>query len=95
MSDLSAAVQQRKPIVPKKCNRWVSLPLNPSYALQGEQPVDVAVWALVDDIVAIDAGDKRLTAVDWKSGTNMRIIDVVAPFCGEAEMLEQIAALGS
>ena len=55
---------------------------------KGEQPVGVALWALADDLVAkrIDAGDKRLAAVEWKSGTNMRIIDVVAPFGGEAEM---------
>jgi cytolysin-activating lysine-acyltransferase len=37
----------------------------------------------------IDAGDKRLDAVEWKSGVNMRIIDIVAPFGGEAEMREQ------
>jgi cytolysin-activating lysine-acyltransferase len=59
---------------------------------KGEQPVGVAVWALVDEMVAkrIDAGDKRLTAVEWKSGTNMRIVDVVAPFGGEAEMRGQL-----
>jgi cytolysin-activating lysine-acyltransferase len=59
---------------------------------QGDRPVGVAVWALVDETVAkrIDAGDKRLTAVEWKSGTNMRIIDIVAPFGGEAEMRTQI-----
>jgi cytolysin-activating lysine-acyltransferase len=41
----------------------------------------VAIWALVDDPVArrIDANDKRLTAVEWMSGTNMRIVDIVAP----------------
>ena len=55
---------------------------------KGEQPVGVALWALADDLVAkrIDAGDKRLTAVEWKSGGHMRMIDVVAPFGGEAEM---------
>lgn len=60
---------------------------------KGEQPVGVAVWALADDLVAqrIDAGDKRLTAVEWKSGANMRILDVVAPFGAEAEMREQVA----
>jgi len=59
---------------------------------KGEQPVGVAIWALADEIVAkrIDGGDKRLTAVEWKSGTNMRMIDVVAPFGGEAEMRGQI-----
>jgi cytolysin-activating lysine-acyltransferase len=58
---------------------------------KGEQPVGVALWALVDDLVArrIDAGDKRLAAVEWKSGSNLRIVDIVAPFGGEAEMREQ------
>ena len=61
---------------------------------KGEQPVGVAVWALVDDLVAkrIDGGEKRLTAVEWKSGASMRILDVVAPFGAEAEMREQVAA---
>lgn len=31
-----------------------------------------------------------ITAVEWKSGTNMRIVDIVAPFGGEAEMRGQI-----
>jgi hypothetical protein len=61
-------------------------------ACKGEQPVGVAVWALADDLVAqrIDAGDRRLTAVEWKSGSNLRIIELVAPFGGEAEMREQV-----
>jgi cytolysin-activating lysine-acyltransferase len=55
---------------------------------RGEQPVGVALWALADDLVAkrIDAGDKRLSAVEWKSGALLRIIDTVAPFGGEVEM---------
>jgi cytolysin-activating lysine-acyltransferase len=59
---------------------------------QGEQPVGVVLWALVDKLVAkrIDAGDRRLTAVEWKSGTDLRIIDIVAPFGGEAEMRGQV-----
>jgi cytolysin-activating lysine-acyltransferase len=61
----------------------------------GEQPVGVALWALVDDTVAkrIDAGDNRLSAVEWKSGSNMRIVELVAPFGGEAEIRESIARL--
>ena len=60
---------------------------------KGEQPVGVVLWALVDKLVAqrIDAGDKRLTAVEWKSGSTMRIVDIVAPFGGEAEMRNQLA----
>ena len=59
---------------------------------KGEQPVGVALWALADDLVAerIDAGDRRLTAVEWKSGTALRIVEIVAPFGGEAEMRAQI-----
>jgi cytolysin-activating lysine-acyltransferase len=59
---------------------------------KGEQPVGVALWALADELVAkrIDAGDKRLSAVEWKSGSQMRMIDVVAPFGGEAEMRGQV-----
>jgi len=62
---------------------------------KGEQPVGVAVWALVDDLVAkrIDVGEKRLTAVEWKGGANMRILDVVAPFGAEAEMREQVGSV--
>ena len=59
---------------------------------KGEQPVGVALWALADKLVArrIDAGDRRLTAMEWKSGTTMRIVDIVAPFGGEAEMRNQL-----
>jgi len=62
----------------------------------GERPVGVALWALVDDTVAkrIDAGDRLLAAAEWKSGPHLRIIDVVAPFGGEAEMRKQIAEVG-
>jgi cytolysin-activating lysine-acyltransferase len=28
--------------------------------------------------------------VEWKSGTTMRIVDIVAPFGGEAEMRNQV-----
>jgi cytolysin-activating lysine-acyltransferase len=59
---------------------------------KGEQPVGVALWALSDDLVAkrIDTGDRRLTAVEWKSGTNLRIVELVAPFGGEVEMRGQV-----
>jgi cytolysin-activating lysine-acyltransferase len=61
---------------------------------KGEQPVGVALWALADELVAkrIDAGDRRLSAVEWKSGSSMRIVDIVAPFGGEAEMRAQVSA---
>jgi hypothetical protein len=37
-----------------------------------------------------DAGDKRLTAVEWTSDANLRIVKFIASFDGEAEMLSQI-----
>jgi cytolysin-activating lysine-acyltransferase len=62
---------------------------------KGEQPVGVALWALADDLVAkrIDANNTRLTAVEWKSGSNLRIVELVAPFGGEAEMRAQVNGL--
>ncbi|MBR0988264.1 toxin-activating lysine-acyltransferase [Bradyrhizobium liaoningense] len=59
---------------------------------RGEQPVGVAFWAVADEIVAkrIDAGNVRLTPAEWKSGASRKIIDVVAPFGGEAEMKDQV-----
>ena len=64
---------------------------------KGEQPVGVVLWALTDEIVAkrIDAGNTRLTPAEWKSGTSMRIVDVVAPFGAEAEMRGQISPLNT
>jgi cytolysin-activating lysine-acyltransferase len=61
---------------------------------KGEQPVGVALWALADELVAkrIDADDRRLAAVEWKSGPNLRIVELVAPFGGEAEMREQVGS---
>jgi cytolysin-activating lysine-acyltransferase len=58
----------------------------------GQQPVGVALWALADELVAkrIDAGGNRLSAAEWKSGTLLRIIDIVAPFGGEAEMRSKV-----
>jgi hypothetical protein len=59
----------------------------------GGRSAGAALRALADDVVTkrIDAGDKRLAAVEWKSGSNMRIVDIVAPFGGEAEMREQLS----
>jgi cytolysin-activating lysine-acyltransferase len=59
---------------------------------QGKQPVGVALWALADEAVAkrIDGGEKRLSAAEWKSGKNKRVVELVAPFGGEMEIWESI-----
>jgi cytolysin-activating lysine-acyltransferase len=63
----------------------------------GDVPTGVVLWAQVDDVVAerIDAGIRRLTTAEWQSGSNLRIIEVVAPFGGEAEMRELVTRLAS
>jgi len=48
-----------------------------------------------ESIMRIDAGTTRLTPAEWKSGTMIRIVDVVAPFGGEAEMRGQISQLNT
>jgi cytolysin-activating lysine-acyltransferase len=58
----------------------------------GEQPVGLALWAMVDSSVAarMDAGDNRLTVAEWKCGEEFRIVDVIAPFGREGEMRKSI-----
>ena len=34
----------------------------------------------------------NLAIMEWKSGAMMRIVDVVAPFGGEAEMRDQLTS---
>jgi cytolysin-activating lysine-acyltransferase len=52
---------------------------------------------MADDLVArrIDGGETPLTAVEWKSGSNLRIVDIIAPFGAEAEMREQASSTQS
>ena len=58
---------------------------------KGEQPVGVALWALADDLVArrIDAGETRLAAVEWKSGSQYADHRYRRAVWGEAEMRAQ------
>jgi cytolysin-activating lysine-acyltransferase len=77
---------------------WLAMPpiLLQQFRLfyQGERPVGVVLWALVDDAVArrIDAGERRLSPAEWKCGTEKRIVEVVAPFGGEGEMRASVMA---
>jgi len=50
--------------------------------------VGAALWALLSDAAAarVDAGERRLSAAEWRSGPHHRVIDLVAPFGGEEEM---------
>jgi cytolysin-activating lysine-acyltransferase len=59
-----------------------------------EKPIGVTLWASVNDIVGkrIDLNEKRLTAAEWKSGPQKRIIEIIAPFGGEQEMRDKFIA---
>jgi cytolysin-activating lysine-acyltransferase len=61
---------------------------------QEGQPVGAALWALVSDEVEarLKAGPKRLQLQDWQSGDTMFLVELVAPFGGQDEMLESIKA---
>jgi cytolysin-activating lysine-acyltransferase len=58
----------------------------------GERPVGVVLWALVNAPVQqrLHAGEKRLSAAEWKCGPQREIVDVIAPFGGEEEMRREI-----
>jgi cytolysin-activating lysine-acyltransferase len=58
----------------------------------GERPVGVVLWALVNSAVQqrLRAGEKRLSAAEWKCGPQREIVDVIAPFGGEEEMRREI-----
>jgi cytolysin-activating lysine-acyltransferase len=59
-----------------------------------DRPVGVVLWALASEAVAarIESGEKRLSAAEWRSGSRLRIVDLVAPFGGEEEMRRQVEA---
>ena len=86
----------RRMPVPLGNLEWLVMPTIPLQQFQifykGEQPAAVLLSAQADEIVAkrIDVGDKRLTPAEWRSGTQRRIVDVVAPFGGEVEMRTQL-----
>jgi hypothetical protein len=76
---------------------WGFLQTSNSGCCNGDPSVDVALWALADDLLAepIDANNRRLAAVEWKSRTNIRIIELVAPFSGERRCYDRSNALSS
>lgn len=57
-----------------------------------QKPVDVVFWAFVNGEVAqrLASDDKRLRPQDWKSGDRREVVEIVAPFGGEAEMLKDL-----
>jgi cytolysin-activating lysine-acyltransferase len=49
---------------------------------KGKQPVAFLTWANVSDEVKarLDKGERSLEIADWRSGTNIVVMDCVSPF---------------
>jgi cytolysin-activating lysine-acyltransferase len=54
----------------------------------------IALWAFVDASVEVrlSLGDARLSPSDWKSGENLWLVDLIAPFGGQDSMFGEIKA---
>ncbi|MCP5080984.1 MAG: toxin-activating lysine-acyltransferase [Alphaproteobacteria bacterium] len=54
-----------------------------------DKPIGVALYARVDDEVEerLKSGNARLRPQDWKSGTKLWIVEIIAPFGGHEAML--------
>lgn len=66
---------------------------------KGKQPIAFLTWASVSDEVKkrIESGNNVLELAEWRSGTNIVIIDCVSPFgpteVFEAKFLEDVSSL--
>ena len=60
--------------------------------MKGQAPLGFASWAFVSDAVQarLIAGQPRLAPHEWKSGENLWLIDVVAPFGGTEDLIKDL-----
>ena len=58
------------------------------------QPAGLIIWASVSDEVQarLENNQPRLAPQDWQSGSNLWLIEMIAPFGGQEEMLSEAAA---
>ena len=59
-----------------------------------DRPIGVALWAYVSDEVQerLAQGSTRLAPNDWKSGDNLWLVELIAPFGGQDEMVTDLKA---
>ncbi len=59
-----------------------------------EKPIGVVFWGTVSDEVAtrLAEGTSKLRPQDWKSGDNLWVVEVIAPFGGAEEMVKGLEA---
>ncbi len=60
----------------------------------GDRPVGVALWARVSEEVEtrLEAGGARMAPNDWRSGDRLWVVELIAPFGGQEEMLKDLQA---
>ncbi len=59
-----------------------------------DRPLGVAFWGFVSEEVEkrLTAGTTRLRPQDWKSGDRAWVVEVIAPFGGAEEMVQDLKA---
>lgn len=57
-----------------------------------DRPIGVALWAFVNEEVEkrLMLGNARLAPNDWKSGDRLWLVDIVAPYGGQEEMMKDL-----
>jgi cytolysin-activating lysine-acyltransferase len=57
-----------------------------------DRPIGVAFWAYVNERVdeRLSGGNARLAPADWKSGDILWLVDIVAPYGGQEEMIKDL-----
>lgn len=61
---------------------------------QGKQPVALVTWAWVSEAVKqkIEAGDHLMSLPDWRSGTDLQVVDCISPFTDRTKVIDQFKA---
>ena len=56
-------------------------------------PIGYAAWAYLDDgtDARIRAGDLKLQPEHWRSGPNLWLLDLIAPFGGDEVMIKELS----
>ncbi len=56
------------------------------------RPIGVALWALVNEDVGarLASGNSRMRPQDWKCGDRLWVADIIAPYGGQEEMLQDL-----
>ena len=57
-----------------------------------DRPIGCILWGKVNEEVAsrLSAGNARLKPQDWKSGEELWIVDIIAPYGGQDEMIKDL-----